>query len=84
MRVNYKGIDKEYNYRVAEICFDDEKESKFYERLEKVMRIKDWDLNLVTECYAQCEVENISEYKEFVKDYKEIKKSIKLWEKFGF
>lgn len=83
MTVNYKGMDAGFEYRLAEINFDEEKEQKFYNRLEQVMRIKGWNLNLVTEGYASCEVENISEYKQFVSDYKEVKKSIRLWNKFG-
>lgn len=83
MTVNYKGMDAGFEYRLAEINFDEEKEQKFYNRLEQVMRIKGWDLNLVTDGYASCEVENISEYKQFVSDYKEVKKSIRLWNKFG-
>lgn len=83
MTVNYKGMDTGFKYRLAEINFDEEKEQKFYNRLEQVMRIKGWNLNLVTEGYASCEVENISEYKQFVSDYKEVKKSIRLWNKFG-
>ena len=83
MTVNYKGMDAEFEYRLAEINFDEEKEQKLYNRLEQVMRIKGWDLNLVTDGYASCEVKNISEYKQFVSDYKEVKKSIRLWNKFG-
>ena len=83
MTVNYKGMDAGFEYRLAEINFDEEQEQKFYNRLEQVMRIKGWNLNLVTEGYASCEVENISEYKQFVSDYKEVKKSIRLWNKFG-
>lgn len=82
MTVNYKGVDAEFEYRLAEINFDEEKEQKFYDRLEQVMRIKGWDLNLVTDGYASCEVENMTEYKEFVADYKSVKKSIRLWNKF--
>lgn len=83
MTVNYKGMDKGFDYRLAEINFDEEKEMKDYERLEKVMRIKGWDLNLVTDGYASCEIENMFEYKQFVAVYKEVKKSIRLWKKFG-
>ena len=83
MTVNYKGMDAGFEYRLAEINFDEEKEQKIYNRLEQVMRIKGWDLNLVTDGYASCEVENISEYKQFVSDYKEVKRSIRLWNKFG-
>lgn len=83
MTVNYKGMDSKFEYRLAEINFDEGKEQKTYDRLEQVMRIKGWDLNLVTDGYASCEVENMSEYKNFVKDYKSVKKSIRLWNKYN-
>ena len=47
------------------------------------MKIKGYALNQVTNGYASCEVENIEEYKQFVRDYKDVKKSAKLWIKFG-
>ena len=84
MTVSYKGKDADYNYRIAEIFFDDETEQKIYERIEKVMKIRGWELNQVTNGYASCKVDNMEEYRDFVKDYKEVKKSVKLWEKFGF
>ena len=84
MTVSYKGIDADYNYRVAEIFFDDETEQKIYDRIEKVMKIRGWELNQVTNGYASCKVDNMEEYRDFVKDYKEVKKSVKLWKKFGF
>ena len=54
------------------------------DRIEQVMNIKGWKLNQVTNGYASCEVENMNEYKEFVRDYKEVKKSVKSWIRFGF
>lgn len=84
MTINYKGFDKDFRYRLAEICFDDEKEQGLFDRLKKLMEIKGWSINEVTNGYASIEVENISEYREAVKDYKEIRKSIRLWERFGF
>ena len=83
MRVNYKGIDSEYNYRMAEISYT-EKEENLMKRIEKVMNIHGWNLNIITDGYASCEVNDRDEYNEFVSDYKDVKKSVKLWEKFGF
>lgn len=83
MTVNYVGMSKNYNYRIAEINFNEEKEQQFYNRLERIMRIKGWNLNQIVNGYALCEVENMSEYKNFVKDYKSVKKSIRLWNKYN-
>lgn len=83
MRVNYKGMDKDYEYRVAEINYDEE-ESKKVEYIAKVMYIKGFEIKIVCDGYACCEVDNIEEYKNFMKDWKEVKKSVALWKKFGF
>lgn len=83
MTINYKGIDKDFNYRLAEISYDEDKEQVLMNRIQQVMRIKGYKINQVTEGYATCEVENMEEYKEFVRDYKDVKKSVKLWIKFG-
>lgn len=83
MTVNYKGMDKGFNYRLAEINFDEDTEQRLMNRIEQVMRIKGYEINQVTNGYAACEVESMSEYREFVKDYKDVKKSVKLWERFG-
>ncbi len=82
MTINYKGKDDNYKYRIAEISFFKEEE-KLFERMEKILSIKGWnDLQVVDEM-AILEVEDYEEYKMFVKDYKEAKQSVKLWEKFG-
>lgn len=83
MRVNYKGMDSEYNYRMAEISYT-EKEENLMKRIEKVMNIHGWNLNIITDGYASCEVNDKDEYNDFVRDYKDVKKSVNLWEKFGF
>lgn len=84
MTVNYKGMDKDFDYRLAEISFDEDTEQTLMDKIEQVMNIKGWKLNQVTNGYASCEVENMDEYKEFVRDYKEVKKSVKSWIRFGF
>ncbi len=83
MTVNYKGMNKDFDYRLAEINFDEDTEQTLMDKIEKVMNIKGYDLNQVTNGYASCEVENMEEYKQFVRDYKEVKTSAKLWIKFG-
>lgn len=83
MTVNYKGMDKDFEYRLAEINFDDEKEQNLFDKICKVMNIQGWELDEITCGYASCKVENMDEYKDFVKDYKEVKKAAKLWIKFG-
>ena len=83
MTVNYKGMDKDFNYRLAEINFDEDTEQRIMNRIEQVMRIKGYEINQVTDGYASCKVESMSEYREFVRDYKDVKKAVKLWEKFG-
>lgn len=83
MTVNYKGIDKDFGYRLAEINFDDGKEQRLMDRIEQVMRIKGYEINQVADGYASCEVENMDEYKQFVRDYKDVKRAVKLWIKFG-
>lgn len=83
MTVNYKGMDKDFNYRLAEINFDEDTEQRIMNRVEQVMRIKGYEINQVADGYASCKVDSMDEYKEFVREYKEVKKAVKLWEKFG-
>lgn len=82
MTVNYKGMDNGFKFRLAEINCT-EKEEKTLERIVQVMNIKGWKLDLCVACYAQCEVEDYEEYKQFVNDYRAAKRSVKLWEKHG-
>lgn len=85
MKINYKGRYEDKSkreHRLAEITFA-ESEERDYKRLAQVMSIKGWDLQLIINEYAACEVEDREEYEMFLKDYKEVKKSISLWKKFG-
>lgn len=81
--VNYKGMDRNFNYRLAEINYDEEKEQRLMDRIEQIMRIHGYEISQVTDGYASCEVDSMDEYKDFVREYKETKKAVKLWEKFG-
>lgn len=85
MRINYKGLFRDKTkeeHRLAEITFV-ESEERDYERMAQVMGIKGWDMQLVTDGYALCEVEDHEEYKTLLVDWKAVKKSIALWRKFG-
>lgn len=82
MTVNYKGIDTDFNYRLAEINFDDGEYEKL-EYISKVMKIKGWNIDIVTDGYAQCEVDDKEDYRSFMKDWNEVKKSVALWKKFN-
>ena len=78
MRVNYKGMDKDYEYRIAEINYDDEEESKKVEHMIKIMANKGWNIVNGVAGWASCEMADMQEYKEFMKDWKEAKKSVAL------
>ena len=77
MVVNYKGRDSEYNYRIAEITYDDEKEQSRMEQLQEIMSKEGWDIDIVTPGYAICEVDDMDSYKYFVQDWKKAKKEVK-------
>lgn len=87
MTINYKGISKDYEYRVAEISYneDDKKDTELAERVAFFLeRIKGWDIDTSVSGWIACEVENMDEYKEFKRDYKEAKKMILNCMKYGF
>lgn len=87
MIINYKGWDKDFEYRLAEIKFDEEnkKEIELAERLTFFLeRVKGYSIDCPVEGYMICKVENMDEYKEFKRDYKEAKKMILHCMKYGF
>lgn len=75
MMTNYKGINKDFNYRIAEINFNENEEKKL-ERIAFIMNIKGWQIDIVTNGYALCEIDSFEEYKDFMKDWKECKRTI--------
>lgn len=83
MTVSYKGTDANFNYRLAEISFNEDIEQALFNRLAKIMEIKGWEITPVADGYASCKVEDREQYREFVEDYKAVKKSVKLWQKFS-
>lgn len=73
MRVHYKGISSEYNYRIAEIGYDDKEETLLAEVAELMMSYG-WKIDIVGSGYALCEVDDYDDYKEFMEDWKKSKK----------
>lgn len=78
MKVNYKGMSKDYEYRIAEINYDDEEEYEKVEHMIKIMANKGWNIVNGVAGWASCEMADMQEYKEFMKDWKEAKKSVAL------
>lgn len=83
MRIMYKGKenpweDNKNDFRGAWIGFDpdNEKELNRVERIVSEMGKRGWDFDLVYDS-ALCEVCEMQEYKDLVKDYKEVKKLVK-------
>ncbi len=84
MTVRYKGMDADYHYRIAEICYSYRDEQELMDELEKVMNDEyGWNLRQIADEYALCRVDSYDEYKEFVSDYKKAKKTAKLRVKLG-
>ena len=75
MVLSYKGRDPQYNYRIAEITFKESEMPKM-EKLQQVMADLGWDIDIVTEDYAICEVDDIEAYNMFKEDWKQAKKGL--------
>ena len=79
MKVSYKGQDSDFNYRVAEINYDDDnkKEIDILSDIASLMEKLGWKIDIVGCGYASCEVDDIDDYKSFMKEWKECKKLAK-------
>jgi hypothetical protein len=79
MKVSYKGQDSDFNYRVAEINYDDDnkKEIDILSDIASLMEKLGWKIDIVGCGYASCEVDDIDDYKSFMQDWKECKKLAK-------
>lgn len=86
MTINYKGMDREYPYRIAEIEININKnEEELLDRLVFWLeQVHGYKVDVVTDGVAYIEVENYTEYKELVSIYKAGKKMIQNCIKFGF
>lgn len=85
MRVSYKGRTKDYDYRIAEVSFNEEKEQEIFDRVVFFMeRVKEYTVDCVTEGYAICEVCDKEEFEIFAKEWREATKMVKNCMKFGF
>ena len=83
MKVSYKGMSNDFTFRVVDISFDANEFEKV-ERIASVMKIKGWNIDIVTDEYAMCEVDNREEYSFFMQDWKECKRVITNCMKYGF
>ncbi len=83
MRVNYKGTDTELKRPLAEIAYT-EKETHLLDRMIKVMTLQGYSIDTVAEGYAQCIVDDRADYVVFMSEWKKVKRSVKMWEKYGF
>ena len=70
--------------RIAEISYDEDTEQTLLDKMKKPLEIRGWSMDNGVGGWAAVEVEDMEEYKEFMKDYKEIKRAAKNWIKFGF
>ena len=89
MTVRYRGQQiNNYNGkmmpRIAEISYDEDTEQTLLDKMKKPLEIRGWSMDNGVGGWAAVEVEDMEEYKEFMKDYKEIKRATKNWIKFGF
>lgn len=78
MRVNYKGKSICFKWRLAEICYDEEKEIAKVEEIVYIMKKQfGWNIDIVADGYSQCQIEDFEDYKSFMEDFKETKKILK-------
>lgn len=75
MVANYKGMDSEFRYRIAELNWDEDKEEEKANLVIDIME-KDygWSHWSLFGGYACIEVEDLNEYRYFMKDLKKAKK----------
>ena len=86
MRADYQGefeVKGGRKYRLAEISFDPSEWTKL-ERIVKLMGIKGWQIDIVTDGYASCIIEDRREYDLFMEDWKASKRCITNCMKYGF
>ena len=81
MRINYKGMDKDYPYRVAEIFFNENEQIKV-DKVIELLEKEGWKIDTVTDGYYLCGIEDYDEYKLFMNDWKNAKSKIRR-EKHG-
>ena len=81
MRVNYKGRDKNYNYRIAELnCEEEEFEDAV--KMADLMEKRGWKCSGFCDCWCCWEVDDIDDYKyNFMYDWKECKKECRAMKK---
>ena len=84
IRPESEKYDCDSTHRIAEISYDEDTEQTLLDKMKKPLEIRGWSMDNGVGGWAAVEVEDMEEYKEFMKDYKEIKRAAKNWIKFGF
>lgn len=91
LQVHYRGKNHDYDYRIAEIEFTED-EKKLVNNIADLMNIRHraykdlnpYTIDVVTDGYALSRVDDIEDYKDFMKTWKQVKKEIKCWMKYGY
>lgn len=85
MTVTYKGMTNDFQYRVAEVNFNEETETTLVNRVVFFMeKVKGYKVDVATSGYAVCEVEDRKEFVMFAREWREAVRMIKNCMKFGF
>ena len=87
MTINYFGKTESNKYRMACIEANLNKEAEevvALEKMAKLLTIRGYHVDESVHGMLIVPVDSVSEYNILVFDYKELKKSIALWKKFGF
>lgn len=86
MNVEYKGMSQRYDVRQAIVNYDedDQRECKDIKRMIQLLDIKGWNIDHGVAGMLLVEVESRREYdRAFMPTYKDIRSSIRLFNKFG-
>lgn len=85
MTLTYKGMTSDFQYRVAEVNFNEETEITLVNRVVFFMeKVKGYKVDIATSGYAVCEVEDRQEFTTFAREWREAVRMIKNCMKFGF
>lgn len=84
MQVKYKGISKDFDYRVAEIYYTDNEQNILDRMCLGMSKTTNYRIDIVTDGYAICEVDDMNDFKDFCRLFKKWKKMINQCEKRGF
>lgn len=87
MTITYFGKNESNKHRIACIEANMNKEAEevvSLEKMAKLLAIRGYHVDESVHGILIVPVDSVSEYNILVFDYKELKKSISMWKKFGF